>query len=63
VKVKRFYYVASPRGRLLHQSTSITEGNKTYCGIALRLGWKWLHHYNTSPPATVLCVRCVRAMT
>lgn len=39
--MKRFYFVASPLGKLLHRAATITEGNRTYCGIAMRLGWFW----------------------
>lgn len=38
---KRFYYVGSPRSSVMHRADSITEGNRTWCGIQMWLGWKW----------------------
>jgi hypothetical protein len=40
--VRRFYFIQPPRGCLIHRSTSRIEGDKTFCGARLRLGWKWV---------------------
>jgi hypothetical protein len=40
-RIRRFYFVHSPRGRLVHIAGSITEADRTDCGISMALGWRW----------------------
>lgn len=64
-KVRRFFYVTTRVGGLLHRQfgTTHSEG-RTACGIATRKGWKWADAKWRSRlenmPAR-FCERCERA--
>jgi hypothetical protein len=57
VSGKRFYYVASRRARAMHRADSITEGNRTWCGVLIRIGWKW----RRDKRGQKVCKRCEAA--
>lgn len=42
-RVKRFFYVRAPLGRVRHVAYSHrhTEGDRTACGLRMLKGWKW----------------------
>lgn len=43
--VRRFFYVRSPQGRVLHimYGSTHSEG-PTVCGIQANKGWAWMNH-------------------
>jgi hypothetical protein len=63
-QVKRFYYVSSPRGRVVHMARSITEGTRTFCGIMLphKKRWKWARSRIAKANAqqSKICKKCQR---
>jgi hypothetical protein len=56
MKARRFFYVAGPRGRLLHIQfgKTHTEG-LTACGKAVSAGWSWWQKRAAKWP---VCARC-----
>jgi hypothetical protein len=42
MKLKRFYWVRSPRGTTMHMADKRMEGDATRCGRRLAKGWYWL---------------------
>lgn len=61
-RVKRFYYVAKPEGRVKHlfHHFSLVEGSPTACGIRVQKGWFWWSsEYNLCKRR--VCKRCERA--
>jgi len=55
-RVRRFFYVRAPRGRVLHiqYGKSHSEG-PVKCGLQSAKGWSWMNRGSTP-----LCKRCDR---
>lgn len=59
MKVRRFFYVASPRSARLHiqYGKTHTEG-MTACGRVVSAGWSWWQKHTSKLP---VCEACARA--
>jgi hypothetical protein len=59
---RRFFYVASKRSRTVHMADSITDGNRTWCGVMMRK-WYWARRDDAKRRAkrANICKRCKQA--
>lgn len=39
MKVRRFWYATSPRGRVAHMIARRIEGTRTFCGVMISTTW------------------------
>jgi len=57
VRVRRFFYVRSPRGRVLHiQYGKSHSSGPVACGRNSEKGWSWMNRGSTP-----VCKRCLEA--
>lgn len=60
-KVRRFYYVRAPRGKVKHLLyKDRTEGNPVSCGKIVQIGWVWSVPVRARLKLPV-CKACLRA--
>ena len=55
--MKRFYYVEAKGGTVTHMAHKRMEGDRTWCGLILRKGWRWAEGGRTRRR----CTRCSAA--
>jgi len=62
MKIVRFFYVLSPRGKVLHRLRGArVEGNKTDCGIRVHKGWPWVRPLRRRDKFNNICKNCEKA--
>jgi len=54
VRVRRFFYVRSPKGRVLH--IQFGKSHTVACGRNSEKGWSWMNRGNIP-----VCKRCLKA--
>ena len=58
--VRRFYYIAAPKGAVVHRSESHIEGAIMFCGRTTRKGWLYFVGMRNVPKNRAMCAGCSR---